>query len=274
MTIGEALRLIQHNRMLTEEEMIKGTIRKSTYSKVIHGKQNLSSSLLIKILLKNDIDIDYFISLIKRNYSSEEFLKEKLLSNKMAVAFNNHKIDDAEKCLKEIKKLGTNPLLEQRAIIAVYSLKNQLNNLSIEFKNKIVEEFSNTDNWMLNLDMLRLFGSAMMILPPAEVNFEMNLFFVRLNRVKIESQNMMERYAILCSNYLHWKYMYDKHLDKNTINCIDFLKQLPKSSRMFLYTTSGKYYFYLFTNRIEKAKKIKESLLNLDCTEGVKNWPI
>ena len=66
MTIGEALRLIQHNRMLTEEEMIKGTIRKSTYSKVIHGKQNLSSSLLIKILLKNDIDIDYFISLIKR----------------------------------------------------------------------------------------------------------------------------------------------------------------------------------------------------------------
>lgn len=134
MTIGEALKFIQHNRMLTEEEMSKGIIGKGTYSKVIHGKQNLSSCLLIKILLENDIDIDYFISLIKKDYSSKESLKENMLSQRMAVAFNNHKINDAEECLREIKKLGTNPLFEQRAIIAVHYLKDQLDSLSLEFK--------------------------------------------------------------------------------------------------------------------------------------------
>lgn len=274
MTIGEALKFIQHNRMLTEEEMSKGIIGKGTYSKVIHGKQNLSSCLLIKILLENDIDIDYFISLIKKDYSSKESLKENMLSQRMAVAFNNHKINDAEECLREIKKLGTNPLFEQRAIIAVHYLKDQLDSLSLEFKKTIIEEFGKTDNWILNLDMLRLFGSAMMILPPKEIELEMQLFFFRLNRMKIEFPNMIERYAILCCNYLHWKYTYNKHLDNNTTKCINFLKFLPKSSRMFLYTVSGKYYYYLFNNQVEEAKNIKESLLKLGCTEGVENWPI
>lgn len=274
MTIGEALKFIQHNRGLTGEEMAKGLIGKGTYSKVIHGKQNIGSSLLIKILLANRIDIDYFISLIRDDYSSKENLEETLLSRKIGIAFNNRKVSDAEKCLKKIKKLGTNCFLEQQATIAVYYLNNQVDSISKEFKDTIIEEFNKNDNWILNLDMLRLFGSAMTILPSKEIELEIKLFFIRLNRMKIISPSMMERYAILCSNYLHWKYIYNQALDDNTLNCINFLKALPKEPHMFLYSVSGDYYHYLFNKRIKEAKAIKEKLLKLGCTMGVKNWPI
>lgn len=274
MTIGEALSYIQHNRKLTEEEMIKGVIRKGTYSKVIHGKQNLSAPLLIKILLINKIDINYFLSLIKKDYSSETILEEVRLSQRMGLALNNHKIEDAEKCLQKIKKLGTNPFLEQRATIAVYFLKNKIEDLSPEFKNLIIKEFNKNDNWILNLDMLRLFGTAMMILPQNEVELEMQLFFVRYGRMKRVSPDMMERYAILCSNYLHWKYVNNKKLDSNTIKSISFLQNLPKTPHMFLYMITGTYYCCLFNKEINKAKKVKENLLDLGCTVGVNNWPI
>lgn len=240
MTIGEALSYIQHNRKLTEEEMIKGVIRKGTYSKVIHGKQNLSAPLLIKILLINKIDINYFLSLIKKDYSSETILEEVRLSQRMGLALNNHKIED----------------------------------LSPEFKNLIIKEFNKNDNWILNLDMLRLFGTAMMILPQNEVELEMQLFFVRYGRMKRVSPDMMERYAILCSNYLHWKYVNNKKLDSNTIKSISFLQNLPKTPHMFLYMITGTYYCCLFNKEINKAKKVKENLLDLGCTVGVNNWPI
>lgn len=273
MTIGEALKFIQDNKKLTEEEMTKGIIRKGTYSKVIHNKQNLSSVLLIRLLLANKIDINYFISLVKDVYSSDELLKEEKLSDKIGLALNNHEVEDAKEYLKEIKKLGTNPFLEQRATIAVYFLEDRLDQIDLKFKEEVIQEFNENDSWILNLEMLKLFGMSMMILPPEEIEFEMKLFFVRLKRMHEVSLDMTERYAILCSNYLHWKYTNDKDLNDNVLNAIHFLKNLPKHQHLFLYMVSGKYYYCLFNDQMNKAKEIKNKLLQLGCTMGVKNWP-
>lgn len=60
MTIGDALRQEQDRLGLTEEEMVKGVMSESMYSRVINGQRNITCDLLIKLLLKHKIDINDF----------------------------------------------------------------------------------------------------------------------------------------------------------------------------------------------------------------------
>lgn len=41
-----------------------------------------------------------------------------------------------------------------------------------------------------------------------------------------------------------------------------------------IYKVTGTYYKYVFDKKFDDAKKIRQELLSLGCTAGVKNWPI
>lgn len=66
MIIGEALKEEQKQLGLTHEEMAAGIISKGTYSKLINGKIEIRSSLLIALLLEHDIDINDFFNKVKK----------------------------------------------------------------------------------------------------------------------------------------------------------------------------------------------------------------
>ncbi|WP_223876298.1 helix-turn-helix domain-containing protein, partial [Lactobacillus crispatus] len=52
-----SIKKVQNQLGLTATAMAAGIISKGTYSKVVNGKQSLSSDSLVKILFKNNIDI-------------------------------------------------------------------------------------------------------------------------------------------------------------------------------------------------------------------------
>ncbi|MDE7055673.1 MAG: helix-turn-helix domain-containing protein, partial [Lactobacillus sp.] len=159
MTIGEALKEEQKALGLTSEEMTAGIISKSTYSKVVNGKSRLSSEYLFKILIAHNIDVNEFFEKIKSTYTPKNKLQENELSAEMGIAFNNHDISKAKSCLKKIQQLSTNKYLEWRAQIAVAMLTNSVDKLSDDFKDKIINEFNNQENWIKNGEALRLFSN-------------------------------------------------------------------------------------------------------------------
>lgn len=115
MTIGQALKEEQNRLGITGEEMVKGIISKSAYSRVINNKRNISSEALIKILFRNDIDIDNFFSKLEDTYSPDSKRLEKKLSLEMAEAVNNHKKEEMMKCYKKFLNADISIFIKKRA---------------------------------------------------------------------------------------------------------------------------------------------------------------
>lgn len=274
MTIGEALKEEQKVLGLTSEEMAAGVISKSTYSKVVNGKSRLSSEYLFKILIAHNIDVNEFFEKIKNTYIPKNKLRENELSAEMGIAFNNHDISKAKSCLKKIQQLSTNKYLEWRGQIAVAVLTDQLSNLDNDFKDKIIKEFNEQDNWMKNLEVLRLFNSAMIILPPEEVEIEIKLFFLKISKSSHLSEDMKERYAVLCCNYLGWKYKLKKEINKNVKNAFNYLKDLPNMPHFESYKLCGYYFEKVFSGDIKSASNFRKDLLNIGLKTMIKNWPV
>ena len=52
------------------------------------------------------------------------------------------------------------------------------------------------------------------------------------------------------------------------------LHKLFYGLHLMIYKVTGTYYKYVFDKKFDDAKKIRQELLSLGCTAGVKNWPI
>lgn len=276
MTIGEALKEEQKVLGLTSEEMAAGVVSKSTYSKVVNGKSRLSSEYLFKILIAHNIDINEFFEKIKNTYIPKNKLRENELSAEMGIAFNNHDISKAKSCLKKIQQLSTNKYLEWRAQIAVAMLTNTVDKLSDDFKDRIINEFNKQENWIKNGEALKLFSNVMIILPFEEVEMEMKLFFLKISKCLDLSENMKERYAILCCNYLVWRYKFFSVESKtnNIRNTLNYLNNLPNMTKFETYKVIGNYFEKVFSGKLTQAKKIRTELLNLGFKSGISNLPI
>ncbi|MBP2058716.1 transcriptional regulator with XRE-family HTH domain [Lactobacillus colini] len=282
MTIGEALKEEQKRLGLTAKEMAAGIVSKSMYSKVINNKARLGADLLLKILFFHEIDIESFLDKTKDTYAPANIILEENLSKKIGTAFNNHDIDKVKHYAIEIKNLSNNPYLVQRAQIASAFLTNNLDKLDSHFSNLILKELSTHNNWIHNVQALNLFSNSMLVLPEDSVENQMKIFFIRMKRIGNKSEAMLERYAIVCSNYLHWKYslinkgdLADKNYnDYNIKNAINFLNSINQIPHLMIYSISGQYYKSLFNNDIASALKIKEYLGRLGFGDLTGNWPV
>lgn len=276
MTIGEALKDEQIKLGITSTEMAAGVVTKGTYSKVVNNKMSLSSDLLVQILFAHDINIENFFQKIKSTYTPKHRLIEEKLSFEMGIAFNNHKVEDAKKILDQIKNLGTNKLLEQRAEIAVAYLLGKVDSISPKLKNDVKLEVTQNSNWIFNNEGLKLLSTAMTFLSSENIESEMTLFFKKIYRQNFISEVLQEKYAMICNNYLHWYYDHCRFIKPQSTNvkkAVSFLKKLNSTPHLLIYIISGRYYEYLFKENIEYAKKIKMNLVNLGCTLVVNNWP-
>ena len=278
MTIGEALKEEQDRLGITEAAMVEGIMSKSAYSRVIHNQRNISSDLLISILFKNRIDIVEFFKKVKITYSPNNIQLEDELSKRIAIAVNNHKVKDVITCYELIKNADVSDYLKKRAKIAVAVLKNNLGMLDTQFKDSILNDLNQTASWVFNVETLKLFSSAIIVLPKDRVELAMSFMLKKINKVEV-SEEMTERYASICDNYLHWKYEQTKNnkplaIHRNVELSINYLRNLKSSPHTLIYIISAEYYYALFTDNINRAKKIKGNLIDLGCTLVVNNWPV
>lgn len=280
MTIGEALKEEQNRLGLTEEEMVQGIISKSAYSRVINNKRNISSESLVKILFQNNIDIDDFFSRIENAYLSKTGKLEKKLSLEMAEAVNNHNVKNAQICYKKIIESNVSSILKKRATLAYAFLNNKLDQIDDDFKRSIIVDLNKNENWIFNVNALRLFSSAIIVLPRENVEAEINFLFRKLNKTSQISDSMIERYASICDNYLHWKYdqcvKNNERIEKseNVENALNYLKKLKSSAHNLMYILSFQYYSALFSNNVKRAIEIRRKLNDVGCTLVIKNWPV
>lgn len=280
MTIGEALKEEQDRLGLTEEEMVQGIMSKSAYSRVINNKRNIGSDILVKLLFTNNIDVANFFKKIEDTYSPDKVKLEKKLSSEMAEAVNNHELEKINKCYEKIEKSNINLYLKKRAKLVVAFFNNNLDQLSIDFKKSILDDLNKNENWIFNIDVLRLFSSSLIILPPKNIEAEIEFFFRKIKRITDISDVLKERYAVICDNYLHWKYVYLRknekqiQIDQNVEAALNYLRQLESTPHMIIYLISARYYLALFTDNLQEAKKIKKNLIDAGCNLVVKNWPV
>lgn len=280
MTIGEALKEEQDRLGLTEEEMVQGIMSKSAYSRVINNKRNIGSDILVKLLFTNNIDVANFFKKIEDTYSPDKVKLEKKLSSEMAEAVNNHELEKINKCYEKIEKSNINLYLKKRAKLVVAFFNNNLDQLSIDFKKSILDDLNKNENWIFNIDVLGLFSSSLIILPPKNIEAEIEFFFRKIKRITDISDVLKERYAVICDNYLHWKYVYLRknekqiQIDQNVEAALNYLRQLESTPHMIIYLISARYYLALFTDNLQEAKKIKKNLIDAGCNLVVKNWPV
>lgn len=282
MTIGEALKKEQQNLGLTATEMAAGIISKGTYSKVVHNKARLSTDLLLKILFFHDVDLENFFNRTKDTYAPKSIILDETLSHKFGIAFNNHDLKKTEEYLTQIEKLSNNPYLINRAQIGVAFLTNNLKKLDPNLSELILKELNSHENWITDVEALKLFSNSMLVLPERYIESQMEIFFVRIKRIDANLENIFEKYAVICSNYLHWKYdllrkrnAITGSLDQsNVANAIIFLKELNPMTQLMIYRISGKYYESLFSNNLDNALKIKLALQELGLKKLIQNWPV
>lgn len=277
MTIGEALREQQIFLGLSNKQMAAGIVSEATYSKVINNRQNISSDLLIKLLLFHDINLSDFFERIESEYQTQHKVQEKKILKKLTIAVNNNSLDEANTYFKKLIKISKNRYLLMRVNVAIAYLNKDLNEISSEFKRAVVDTINSNSNWVMNIEALRLFSTAMVILPEKIVEEQMKLFFLKIKRKKcIISEGLQERYAMICDNYLHWKY---EHLEsnkeyRNIEHALHYLSNLPAKTNMVIFRISGVYYQKLFAGDVKGAKRLRKQLLDMGCTTGVKNWPV
>lgn len=273
MTIGEALKDEQEKMGLTNKQMAADIVSQATYSKVVNGKQILNSETLVKLLLFHDIDVEDFFEKLKETYlpNSKKAINE--IRKQMFIAVNTGNLKEVKRLVNKLENLNLSDteLLHDYLIIA--DLTKRSDKLDPKIKNRIIFKIQNNFNWVDNVQALRLFATSLVILPSEMVENEMKFFFVKVNKMKNISERMLERYAMLCDNYLHWKIDNDEEKNSNVQNALKFLDKLPDVPHFVIYRISEKYYQNLFKGDISSAQKIRKELLRLGCKTGVNNWP-
>lgn len=274
MTIGEALKDEQRRLGLNNKQMAGDIMSQATYSKVINEKQILNSEALVRLLLFHDIDVEDFFEKLKETYvSSRKDNNIDKIRKQMFIEANIGNLKEVQLLITRLKKLGLpdSELLHDYLIVA--DLSKNLDKIDNKVKNQIINKIKNDSNWINNLPSLRLFATSLVILPTELVEGEMKFFFFKISRMKKISEHMLERYAMLCNNYLHWKFDKKEVKNVNVQNALRFLCELPDIPHFMIYRISEKYYRNLFDGKILDARKIKVELLKLGSKTGVNNWP-
>lgn len=273
MKIGAALKKERLRMGLTQDEMAQGIIKKSHYSKVERDLESLSADSLFKILFTHNIDIDNFLDQIKNEYNSSEDKKAIKLNREVMRAFNESNSDKIQEKLHEILQLKGQVVFKYRTIISVAVINGQLNLLSDDFKKQIVLEFTKYDNWVENIDALRLFANCIPIFRLGQLDNFIDQLLRHYSRNKDYSERMVERIAIICNNYLYYCY-YSNIKGENIDACLKFLNNLDYSYHFIFYHIAEKFYFYLFRGKKKEAKMIKTQLISLGYEKLVNSWKV
>lgn len=274
MTIGEALKKERIKMGLTQDEMIQGVIQKSHYSKVERNIEKISADSLFRILFLHHIDVDVFLGQIKDEYCTDERKKSEELEAKMMEAFNNSRDNEVEKYLQSILNLPDNKSFKYRTFVAVAYFRDELNQISSEFKTEIIDQFIKYDSWLENTDSLRILANCMQIFPIDQLDECIRqLLRHYCGDSTTFSEIMLERVAIICNNYLHYCY-YSQISGNNIKRCLEYLKSLDNRTHFMFYKIAQNFYQSLYAGEKMEAKRIKNQLISWGYESRVASWKV
>lgn len=273
MTIGEALKEERRKLGLTQTQMAEGIMKKSHYSKIENDQQSITANNLFKILFLHNIDIEMFMQNISTNYLSDQQKTINELEIEMKEAFNANNGKKIEKILKELLKIAPNSALTYRTIIAYKRYRNPNFKIDNDLKSRIINLFTESDNWTTNVDAIRLLANTMMIFYKEQLDFFVEKLIIKYSKMINISEKWQERIAIVANNYLYHCY-FDEYKGQKINLCIKYLNNLPAVPHMMFYRQVGVFYQCLIRGNIEKAMLIKKRLTDLGYGKWIEDWKV
>lgn len=276
MKIGKALKEIRLNLGLSQAKMCEGIIQRPFYALVESGKSGIGAESLIMILIKHEVDTDYFFNLLKGAYVTPEARADQLLQNKMEYAVNSKNINAIRFYEKEISTVATDETLKLRAQVTAAYFDNQLDELNNDLIIKIYKKFDK-EEWTRCPSLLRLLANTMPLWEYDRLTSLMKHLLHTVQRRKVTSKLMMERYIRILENYLVSCYDRKKFKDKNQEVFIgkvcEFLIKNTTSFHFMIYRLHTYYMRALFEDDRITAKSIIKALEKYGYGKAIVSWP-
>ncbi|MCZ9648363.1 helix-turn-helix domain-containing protein [Lactobacillus mulieris] len=276
MKIGKALKKIRLDLGLSQAKMCEGIIQRPFYALVESGKSGIGAESLIMILIKHEVDIDYFFHLVKDEYATPEARTNQLLQNKMEYAVNSKNINAINFYEKEIGTVATDEILKLRAQVAAAYFSNQLDELNDDLIMKIYKKFDK-EEWTNCPSLLRLLANTMPLWEYNHLTILMKHLLHTVQRRKVTSELMMERYIRILENYLVSCYDRKKYKDKKQRVFIEkvlgYLMKNTTSFHFMIYRFHAYYMKALFEDDKITAKNIIKSLEKYGYGKVIVSWP-
>lgn len=274
MKIGEALRKIRLDLGLSQAQMCEGVVQRPFYALVESGKSGIGAESLMRVLIKHEVDLDYFYNLIADTYITENEKLNKNLQMIMENAVNSKDLDLINQCENEILNFSTNEILKLRAQVTSAYFQKCLNKIDDNLKNSIYKKFDK-DNWINCPDLLRLLANTMPLWEQEALDIMIKYLLRRIKRESVNSELMLERYIRILGNYLVTCYDRDFYRqEKILINeIINYIIEVTNSFHLIIYRLHAYYMSALFEKNSQKMQNICENLKEYGYAHITVSWP-
>lgn len=268
MTIGEALKEEREKLGMSKYQFSKGIIDRKFYGEVESKGRNIGSEALVKLLLEHDINILSFFNKIEENYISNPKMLEKTLNLKIDQAVRSDNILAIGKYSDEIYKTEGKSIMWLRLQVLISYLEGKIDKIDPDILTIINYELDKHENLSSDVEAIRLFSNAMVVMDINNVDYLMGNL---LNRIQNMSMNILEkeRIARLCDNYLHMCYENDFN-SNNVEKAMRYLTNM-KDIHFMIYKIIGKIDYEMINENIKAANNLKELLEKLGYVDLIKN---
>ncbi|KRL89439.1 helix-turn-helix domain-containing protein [Lactobacillus kalixensis] len=255
LTIGEALRLERKSRKISQKNWIEGTkLSISHYSQIENDVHKINADDLLFILRKYQIPISDFVEKIDFNTKDEA----KFISYELACAFYANDLIYAQRLQQIINKKNLPLEVKYHAELVIAALTGKTKDMSLQHKNSIIKVVFSSDDWTLNQDSLRLFGRCMELFTSEQLVLLMKSVLKRYKDIEKWSNDIQERIATICINYLY--NVWDKTSFDNINLVFELIDNLPAIPHFCIQKIISTYFKAVIDKDIAKTETIKDTL--------------
>ncbi|MBD5430449.1 helix-turn-helix transcriptional regulator [Lactobacillus sp.] len=270
LSIGQALKTARIELGLTQKEMAAGIISTSYYSKVENGKHEIDAESLFKILHIHNYPVRRFEWFLFQNKEAEDNNNLQIFRKKLTVAQNtgNKEVIDEVLADWKTKKYSDEDEITMNDIsVAGMYASVQESNRGIP---EAIKKAAKKESWT-KLSIV-YFAQSMMLFDIDECYILVNSIINSYDKGNLDLNTIYDEVAVNLVIIDYCDYCQLKNVNKKYVEkAIDFLKTFHKTPDFVLigYSILGVYYEALFNHDMEKARMIKDILV-----EGGMDWSI
>lgn len=273
MTIGDALKKERVALGLTQKQMAGDVLSVAEYSKIENSIHKIDADALLRILSLHRIDVAKFYKKIASNYELAERLHNvEYLNLDLEKSFYKSDINQVEQIINIFDGLPDISMeLKLRAQLILAVLRNDYSSISVEMRKQIFNRMFNQEDWIEDQNSLRLFGNSMFLWDFEDVSLMMDRVLNKYEHICNYPNDVEERIAQICSNYLYNGIKYQKTIRMK--RAINILKNLDNIPHLVLYKLLGFYFQNYYDGNMKQLKNIRDMLKNSGCDELINKFP-
>lgn len=273
MTIGEALKEERVALGLTQKQMAGDVLSVAEYSKIENMIHKIDADTLLKILALHQIDITKFYKKVAVNYVQNKRMHDvEYLTLDLEKSFYRSDVNRVEQIIDifdALPDVSVELKLRARLILAV--LKGDYSSITIDMRKQIFNRMFNREDWIENQNSLRLFGNSMFLWDFSDVSLMLDRVLDKYEHVRSYPNDVEERIAQICSNYLYNGIRYQK--TERMKRAINILKKLDDIPHLVFYKLLGLYFQNYYDGNTKELKNIRNMLKNSGCNELINKFP-